>query len=109
MRMVRTPLWLKLLASALAVGLVAGAGFVAVKIVALRSSITSAPLNLGTDHVALPVDQSTDPLQILLLGTDSRKDTGGKYGGDPPPTASGKPGAMCPSPLSAEPHGGSVG
>ena len=88
MRTVRRPLWLKLLASVLAVALVGGAGFVAVKVMALRSSITSAPLNLGTDHVALPVDQSTDPLQILLLGTDSRKNTGGKYGGDPSSTGS---------------------
>jgi LCP family protein required for cell wall assembly len=102
MRLVRTPLWLKLLASVLALALVAGAGFVAVKLVALRSSITSAPLNLSTDHTALPVDQSTDPLQILLLGTDSRKDTGGKYGGDPSSTGSGNSDVMMLMQLSAD-------
>ena len=86
----------------LALALVAGVSFVAVKLVALRSSITSAPLNLGTDHNALPVDQSKDPMQILLLGTDSRKNTGGKYGGDPSSNGSGNSDVMMLMQLSAD-------
>ncbi|MFD1212506.1 LCP family protein [Arthrobacter sp. GCM10027362] len=89
-------------AAILALALVAGVGVVVVKLVALRSSITSAPLNLGTDGSVLPVDPSKDPLQILLLGTDSRKDTGGKYGGDPSSTGSGNSDVMMLMQLSAD-------
>ncbi|NKX49328.1 LCP family protein [Arthrobacter deserti] len=102
MRVSRTPLWLKLAAAGLALVLVGGAGVVTAKLAALRSNITSAPLNLGTDHSALPVDPSTDPLQILLLGTDSRKDTGGKYGGDPSSTGTGNSDVMMLMQLSAD-------
>ncbi|NKX54020.1 LCP family protein [Arthrobacter sp. E918] len=102
MRTRRAPLWLKVAAAGLAAALVAGVGFVGVKLFTLRSSIVSAPLNLGTDHTALPVDRGTDPLQILLLGTDSRANTGGRYGGDPSSTGSGNSDVMMLMQLSAD-------
>ncbi|MGW6173054.1 LCP family protein [Arthrobacter sp. NPDC055138] len=73
-------LWLKIVSGVLALALAAGVGVVVFKIVGLRDSITTSPLNLSTDGPGLPVDLSRDPVQILILGTDTRDGTDGKYG-----------------------------
>lgn len=68
-----SPLWLKIVALSLAVILAGGIVFATVQLLRLQSNLTTAPLNLGTEEgTELPVDRNTDPLQILILGTDTR-------------------------------------
>jgi LCP family protein required for cell wall assembly len=63
--------------------LVAAVGFVAVQVLRLQSNVSTLPLNLAEDQgSALPVDSSTDPLQILILGSDTRTGNSGEFFGD---------------------------
>ncbi|WP_434994223.1 LCP family protein [Arthrobacter sp. Ld5] len=62
--------------------LVAAVAFVAVQVFRLQSNVATSPLNLGENgESALPVDSSTDPLQILILGTDTRTGNSGEFFG----------------------------
>jgi anionic cell wall polymer biosynthesis LytR-Cps2A-Psr (LCP) family protein len=94
--------WLKIVSAVLACALVAGLGVIVVKVVGLRASLTTEPLNLGTEAQGLPVDLSTDPVQILVLGTDSRAKTGGSYGRDPSSDGKGNSDVMMLMNLSAD-------
>ncbi|AUI52564.1 cell envelope-related function transcriptional attenuator common domain-containing protein [Arthrobacter crystallopoietes] len=94
--------WLKIVAVVLACALIAGIGVVVVKVMGLRASLTAEPLNLGTGATGLPVDLSTDPVQILILGTDSRDNTGGAYGKDPSSDGKGNSDVMMLMNLSAD-------
>ena len=94
--------WLKIVAVVLACALIAGIGVVVVKVMGLRASLTAEPLNLGTGATGLPVDLSTDPVQILILGTDSRDNTGGAYGKDPSSGGKGNSDVMMLMNLSAD-------
>jgi LCP family protein required for cell wall assembly len=94
--------WLKIVSAVLACALVAGLGVIVVKVVGLRASLTTEPLNLGTGAQGLPVDLSTDPVQILILGTDSRAKTGGSYGHDPSSDGKGNSDVMMLMNLSAD-------
>ncbi|WP_264795499.1 LCP family protein [Arthrobacter mangrovi] len=94
--------WLKIVSAVLACALVAGLGVIVVKVVGLRASLTTEPLNLGTEAQGLPVDLSTDPVQILILGTDSRAETGGSYGHDPSSDGKGNSDVMMLMNLSAD-------
>ncbi|MCB4207540.1 LCP family protein [Arthrobacter sp. UM1] len=71
-RLRRRGLWA--VSCALVLALIAGAGLVG----RLRSNFRTAPLTLGQN--AQPVGQG-GPLDILLLGTDTRSGANGKYGG----------------------------
>jgi LCP family protein required for cell wall assembly len=74
---------LKLTAAVLASLLVAGFAFVAVQVLRLQSNVQTAELNLGENQEsALPVDSSTDPLQILIIGSDTRTGNSGAFLGD---------------------------
>lgn len=74
---------LKLTAILMASVLVAAVAFVAVQVLRLQANVETMPLNLGEDQEsALPVDSSTDPLQILILGTDTRTGNTGEFFGD---------------------------
>lgn len=95
-------LWLKMVAGVLALALVAGIGVVVFKIVGLRDSITTSPLNLGTGTTGLPVDLSRDPVQILVLGTDTREGTDGRYGSDGSSAGRGKSDVMMLMNMSAD-------
>ena len=95
-------LWLKIVAGVLALALAAGVGVVVFKIVGLRDSITTTPLNLGTDGPGLPVDLSRDPVQILVLGTDTRDGTDGKYGSNDSSAGWGKSDVMMLLNMSAD-------
>ena len=95
-------LWLKIVAGVLALALAAGVGVVVFKIVGLRDSITTTPLNLGTEGPGLPVDLSRDPVQILVLGTDTRDGTDGKYGSNDSSAGWGKSDVMMLVNLSAD-------
>ncbi|WP_081747411.1 LCP family protein [Arthrobacter sp. Br18] len=79
---------LMVVAFTLAAVLVALVGFVAVQLFRLQANVDTEPLNIGSgQESALPVDLSTDPVQILILGTDTRLANGGESpgGGDRPP------------------------
>jgi LCP family protein required for cell wall assembly len=95
-------LWLKIVAGVLALALAAGVGVVVFKLVGLRDSITTSPLNLSTDGPGLPVDLSRDPVQILILGTDTRDGTDGKYGSNDSSAGWGKSDVMMLVNLSAD-------
>ena len=74
---------LKLTAVVLASVLVAAFAFVAVQVLRLQSNVQTAELNLGENQEsALPVDSSTDPLQILIIGSDTRTGNSGAFLGD---------------------------
>ncbi|MCQ2000725.1 LCP family protein [Arthrobacter zhaoxinii] len=64
---------LKGIAAVLALVLVGGVVFGAVQLLRLRGNFDTQPLNLGSDDTPVEqVDVNTDPLQILVLGTDQR-------------------------------------
>ncbi|GAB3245890.1 LCP family protein [Arthrobacter pigmenti] len=66
-----------IVAACAVVGVVAFAG---IQLWRLQSNLATAPLNLGTDDsTQLPVDPKTDPIQILIIGTDTRSGNSG-YG-----------------------------
>lgn len=74
---------LRLTAILMASVLVAALAFVAVQVFRLQSNVATLPLNLGQgQESALPVDSSTDPLQILILGTDTRTGNSGEFFGN---------------------------
>ena len=64
---------LKGIAALLSLVLVAGVVFGVVQVMRLQGNFDTQPLNLGAgDQPAEQVDASTDPMQILVLGTDNR-------------------------------------
>lgn len=64
---------LRTIALVLSLTLVSGLVFVAVQAIRLQRNFETRPLNLGSNQEsAIPVDANTDPLQILVLGTDNR-------------------------------------
>lgn len=95
---------LKLTALLMATVLVAALAFVAVQVFRLQSNVVTMPLNLGEDQeTALPVDSSTDPLQILVLGTDTRTGNGGEFiGGEDLSSGDGNSDVMMLVTLSAD-------
>jgi LCP family protein required for cell wall assembly len=65
---------LRLMAVLLSLTLVSGLVFVGVQVIRLQNNLDTKPLNLGSGQdSAPPVDTNTDPLQILILGTDNRE------------------------------------
>lgn len=71
---------LRLTAIVMASLLVAAVAFVAVQVLRLQSNVDTMPLNLAEgQESALPVDSSKDPLQILILGSDTRTGNGGAF------------------------------
>ena len=99
-----SPRGLKLTALLMATVLVAALAFVAVQVYRLQSNVLTMPLNLGEDQeAALPVDSSTDPLQILILGTDTRTGNGGEFiGGEDLSSGDGNSDVMMLVTLSAD-------
>ena len=63
---------LKAVAAGLALILVAGIAFVGVQLFRLQSNFDTSPLDLSGNDAAAPAAAS-DPLQILVLGTDNRE------------------------------------
>ena len=65
---------LRAAAMILSLTLVSGLVFVGVQVIRLQNNLDTKPLNLGSgQESAPPVDSNTDPLQILILGTDNRE------------------------------------
>ncbi|MBG6182718.1 LCP family protein required for cell wall assembly [Arthrobacter sp. CAN_A214] len=95
---------LVMVAFTLAAVLVALVGFVAIQLFRLQANVDTQPLNLGSgQESALPVDLNTDPVQILILGTDTRTRPGGKTaGGETLPPGGGNSDVMMLMNLSAD-------
>ncbi|MBJ2119834.1 LCP family protein [Arthrobacter sp. MSA 4-2] len=83
-------------AFALSAMLLAAAAFAAVQVFRLQSNVETQPLNLGADQEdKLPVDLSTDPVQILILGSDTRTGNSGEFiGGEDLSSGSGNSDVM---------------
>ena len=75
----RMPAWLKVTTAVLAVLLVGGLGFAGYWYFRFQSNITTAPLNAG-DGAGSSVNDSTDRMQILILGSDTRDGKNSEYG-----------------------------
>ncbi|MCC3271422.1 LCP family protein [Arthrobacter zhangbolii] len=63
---------LKGIAAFLSLVLVAGVVFGVVQVLRLQGNFDTQPLNLGSGDSVEQVDANTDPMQILVLGTDQR-------------------------------------
>ncbi|WP_309304053.1 LCP family protein [Arthrobacter sp. CJ23] len=74
------PLWLKIVTGVVAVVLVAGVAFAAFWYIRLQTNITKEPLTAG-QKTQSAVSDSTDRLQILILGSDTREGKNAQYGG----------------------------
>lgn len=69
---------LQIVAISLVAVLVAAIGIVAFSVVRLQGNVATEPLNLGAGgETQLPVDLSRDPVQILIIGSDTRAGQGG--------------------------------
>lgn len=95
---------LRLTAIVLAAVLLAAMAFVAIQVIRLQSNVLTSPLNLGEgQESALPVDSSKDPLQILVLGTDTRTGNDGDFiGGEDLSSGEGNSDVMMLVALSAD-------
>ncbi|MGP0223145.1 MULTISPECIES: LCP family protein [unclassified Paenarthrobacter] len=76
------PLWLKIVTGVVSVALVAGVAFAAFWYIRLQSNITKAPLSAGEtrDTGDAVVNDKSDRLQILILGSDTRDGKNAQYG-----------------------------
>jgi len=74
------PAWLKMTTAALAILLVGGLAFAAFWVVRLQMNISKAPLGAGSSRTEDPVNDSTDRMQILILGSDTRDGKNSEYG-----------------------------
>ncbi|WP_427017971.1 LCP family protein [Pseudarthrobacter sp. P1] len=97
-------LWLKIVATATAVALLAGAGVVAVLVLRLQGNVTVSDLNAGVGAAAAAskANDSTDPLQILILGTDTRDGANSEYGNANDSTGNGQSDVMLLMNISAD-------
>ncbi|WP_267275226.1 LCP family protein [Arthrobacter sp. CDRTa11] len=73
------PAWLKVIAAILSVLVVGGLAFAGFWFFRLQSNITKAPLTAGSG-TANPVNDSSDRMQILILGSDTRDGKNSAYG-----------------------------
>ncbi|WP_347107551.1 LCP family protein [Paenarthrobacter sp. S56] len=76
------PLWLKIVTGVVSVALVAAVAFAAFWFIRLQNNITKAPLSAGDtrDTGDAVVNDKTDRLQILILGSDTRDGKNSQYG-----------------------------
>ena len=98
------PLWLKIVTGVVSVALVAGVAFAAFWFIRLQTNITKAPLSAGeTRNAGDPlVDDKTDRLQILILGSDTRDGKNAEYGSTEDSTGYGHSDVMMLLDISAD-------
>ena len=75
----RMPVWLKITTAVLTVLVVGGLGFAGYWYFRFQSNITTAPLSAGAG-AGSEVNDSTDRMQILILGSDTRDGKNSQYG-----------------------------
>lgn len=94
------PRTLLVVAVVLVAALVAAVGVVAASVLRLQSNVATEPLNLATgDERQLPVDLSKDPVQILIIGSDTRA---GEDSGTQPEDLEGQADVMMLMTMSAD-------
>ncbi|WP_427131457.1 LCP family protein [Pseudarthrobacter sp. S9] len=76
----RTPTWLKIGTGVVAVLLVGVIAFGAYWAIRLQGNLTKAPLSAGSTKTEGAVNDSTDRMQILVLGSDTRDGKNSQYG-----------------------------
>ncbi|MGX9900809.1 LCP family protein [Arthrobacter sp. SA17] len=74
------PAWLKVTTGIVSVFLVAGLAFAAFWVIRLQGNIEKAPLGAGNQKTEEPVNDATDRMQILILGSDTRDGKNAEYG-----------------------------
>jgi LCP family protein required for cell wall assembly len=75
----KVPLWVKILGGIVALGLVGAIAFAGYWTWRLQNNIHEAPLSAGNAKADAGND-ATDPLQILIIGTDTRAGADAAYG-----------------------------
>ena len=75
----RMPAWLKVTTAVVTILVVGGLGFAGYWYFRLQSNITTAPLTAG-DGTGTNVNDATDRMQILILGSDTRDGKNSQYG-----------------------------
>ncbi|AJT41019.1 LCP family protein [Psychromicrobium lacuslunae] len=99
----RTPRWLKITSAGLALVLVAGIGFAAFLFLQLQGNIKTEDLNAGLNGQNGPVaDDDHDPIQILIMGTDTRSGQDASYGSEDESSGYGNSDVMMLLNLSAD-------
>ncbi|MGO4227373.1 LCP family protein [Arthrobacter sp. YAF34] len=98
----RIPTWLKVTTGVIAVLLVGVIAFGAYWAIRLQGNITKAPLSAGTGKTETGVDNSTDRLQILILGSDTRDGKNSQYGSSNDSTGYGHSDVMMLMDISAD-------
>lgn len=75
------PLWLKITAAAAAIVVVAGIALGGYLILRLQGNVSTSDLNAAVgQQTSSSANDSHDPLQILILGTDTRAGANSEYG-----------------------------
>jgi LCP family protein required for cell wall assembly len=76
----RTPTWLKIGTAVVSVLLVGVIAFGAYWVIRLQGNLTTASLGAGSNKTEGAVNDSTDRMQILVLGSDTRDGKNSQYG-----------------------------
>lgn len=98
------PLWLKIVTGVVSLALFAGVAFAAFWFIRLQSNITKAPLSAGEtrDTGDAVVNDKSDRLQILILGSDTRDGKNSQYGSTEDSTGYGHSDVMMLLDISAD-------
>ncbi|SFT71663.1 LCP family protein [Arthrobacter sp. ov118] len=98
----RTPTWLKIGTGVIAVLLVGVIAFGAYWAIRLQSNLTKAPLSAGSTKTDTGVNDSSDRMQILILGSDTRDGKNSQYGTSDDSTGYGHSDVMMLMDISAD-------
>lgn len=74
------PAWVKVTTAVVSVLLIGGAAFAAFWVIRLQGNIEKAPLGAGNQKTEEAVNDATDRMQILILGSDTRDGKNSEYG-----------------------------
>ena len=96
------PLWLRISAATVAILVVGGIAFAAYWVYRLQSNISKAPLTAGAVRTEAAVNDATDRLQILILGSDTRDGKNSEYGSAQDSTGYGQSDVMMLLDISAD-------
>ena len=95
------PGWVKATTLIVSVFLVAGLAFAAFWVIKLQGNITKAPLTAG-NSTADAVNDATDRMQVLILGSDTRDGKNAEYGSAEDSTGYGQSDVMMMMDISAD-------
>ena len=100
----KAPLWLRIIALSVAAVLVLGVGAAGLLVFKLQNNVTTSPLNAGVGNKSSGQSQieDTGSLQVLILGTDTRKGANSQYGTEEDSTGEGNSDVMLLMDISAD-------